>query len=45
MQIGDKQAKGKIVVKFDTSGDDWWRGYQAFMHWIKSNVVQKHVLT
>jgi hypothetical protein len=44
MQIGVKQALGKIIVKFDTSRDDWSKGYEAFMCWIKANVEDKSIL-
>jgi len=44
-KIGDKYAKGAIVVKVDTSHGGWDKSYDAFIHWIKSHVSQKSVLT
>lgn len=44
MWIGDKHAKGAITVKFDMNSNNWAKGYQAFINWIKDRVDNKFII-
>lgn len=43
-KMGDKHAKGAITVKFDMNSNNWAKGYQAFINWIKDRVDNKFII-